>query len=155
MKQIRNHILFWNRRSHRDSKSWNCELKFSLFDALSGKAEEELEELAESLQLPSEVLTLREGSEPSPEVTAYTKVMLQGGTLFGPYPARLVNEPSVNANHVTVRHEPIRSFRFFLRAYNVKVPVNSEKVSFPAGCSEGRGADVKCCSFQECSLVSE
>lgn len=72
---------------------------------LKRKAEEELEELAESLQLPSEVLALREGSEPSPELTVYARVMLRGGTLFGPYAAHLVKDPgqSVSATHITIQ----------------------------------------------------
>ncbi|KAH6943891.1 hypothetical protein HPB50_000445 [Hyalomma asiaticum] len=71
----------------------------------NGKAEEELEELAESLQLPSEVLALREGSEPSPELSVYTRVMLRGGTLFGPYAAHLVKDPgqAVSATHITIQ----------------------------------------------------
>lgn len=71
---------------------------------LKRKAEEELEELAESLQLPSEVLALREGSEPSPELSIYARVMLRGGTLFGPYAAHLVKDPgqSVSAAHITI-----------------------------------------------------
>lgn len=72
---------------------------------LKRKAEEELEELAESLQLPSEVLALREGSEPSPELSVYARVMLRGGTLFGPYAAHLVKDPgqAVSAAHITIQ----------------------------------------------------
>lgn len=74
---------------------------------LKRKAEEELEELAESLQLPSEVLALREAGEPSPELSIYTRVMLRGGTLFGPYAAHLVKDPgqSVSAAHITIHNK--------------------------------------------------
>lgn len=74
---------------------------------LKRKAEEELEELAESLQLPSEVLGLREAGELSPELSVYARVMLRGGTLFGPYAAHLVKDPGhpVSTAHITIRNK--------------------------------------------------
>ncbi|KAH7932363.1 hypothetical protein HPB51_029327 [Rhipicephalus microplus] len=89
---------------HRDEDK-NFRTQLPLSPASFRKAEEELEELAESLQLPSEVLALREGSEPSPELTVYARVMLRGGTLFGPYAAHLVKDPgqSVSATHITIQ----------------------------------------------------
>ncbi|KAG0413160.1 hypothetical protein HPB47_009687 [Ixodes persulcatus] len=77
--------------------SWS----FSVF-AARGKAEEELEELAESLQLPLEALQLRESADlAQPEVTVYARAMLRGGTLFGPYPAMLV--PQHLEHHVAIQ----------------------------------------------------
>lgn len=69
---------------------------------LKRKAEEELEELAESLQLPLEALQLRESADlAQPEVTVYARAMLRGGTLFGPYPAMLV--PQHLEHHVAIQ----------------------------------------------------
>ncbi|CAN8003130.1 unnamed protein product, partial [Ixodes hexagonus] len=67
-----------------------------------GKAEEELEELAESLQLPLEALQLRESADlAQPEVTVYARAMLRGGSLFGPYPAQLVAPHA--SHHVAIQ----------------------------------------------------
>ncbi|XP_064467066.1 zinc finger protein ush-like isoform X2 [Ornithodoros turicata] len=67
-----------------------------------GKADEELEELAASLQLPCDVLTLKEGAEPSADVTVFAKVSLRDGTLFGPYAASLVSSFVDGAAHIAV-----------------------------------------------------
>lgn len=64
---------------------------------LKRKAEDELEELAEVLKLPTDVLEIRESQQADVEYTVCSHVTIREGTLFGPYGGHIVAD--VDNNH--------------------------------------------------------